>query len=94
MKRETIYRIRKIYLVSSILIGLCSPVICLILFPEFDPRIHPVSYFGILKNTSTLFMVLLIMLSISLLFNGERAIHRLIKNKTYQKIFVLQIKSS
>ena len=84
MKRETIYRIRKTYLVSSILIGLFSPLICLILFPEFDPRIHPVSYFGILKNTSTLFMTLLIMLSISLFFNGERAIHRLIKNRTYK----------
>ena len=84
MQRETINRIRKTYIVSSILIGLLSPIICLILFPEFDPRIHPVSYFGILKNTSTLFMLLLTMLSISILLNGVRAIQRLINNKRYK----------
>ena len=84
MKRETVKKIRKIYLFFSILLGVISPVLCVYLFPEFDPRIHPVSYFGILQNTSLIFILSLICFSIALLWNGITVIRKLIKYKPYQ----------
>ncbi|MAZ58638.1 MAG: hypothetical protein CMP56_04460 [Flavobacteriales bacterium] len=84
MKRKTIKRIRRIYLFSSILMGVLAPLICLYFFPEFDPRIHPVSLFGILKESALIFTILLIIFSIALLWNGMTAIRKLIKHKKYQ----------
>ena len=83
MSRITIKKIRKIYLSFSILLGLISPVICLYLFPEFDPRLHPISYFGILQNTSGIFMISLIIFSIAILWNGMTIIRKLIKDPRY-----------
>jgi len=54
------------------------------LFPEFDPRIHPVSYFGILKNTSFIFIISLVILSVALFWNGITIIEKLIKKKYYK----------
>ena len=84
MNRKIIKKIRKIYILSSILLGIITPLICLLLFPEFDPRIHPISYFGILKNTSFIFMMSLVIFSIALLWNGTTVIRKLIKNKKYK----------
>tara|TARA_Y100001968_G_scaffold149637_1_gene136855 strand:+ start:3135 stop:3716 length:582 start_codon:yes stop_codon:yes gene_type:complete len=84
MKRGTIKRIRKTYLISSILIGIISPAICIYLFPEFDPRIHPVSYFGVLKNTSFIFIISLIIFSIAIFWNGITVIRKLIKKPYYK----------
>ena len=83
MNREVIKKIRRLYLFFSIILGLTAPLICLYLFPEFDPRIHPVSYFGILKNTNWIFMFSLVTFSIALLWNGTTIIRQIIKNTTY-----------
>ena len=85
MKRKTVKKIRRIYLFFSILLGVISPLLCIYLFPEFDPRIHPVSYFGILKNTSLIFILSLICFSIAILWNGITIIRKLIKYKPYQR---------
>ena len=85
MKRKTVKQIRRIYLFFSILLGVISPLLCIYLFPEFDPRIHPVSYFGILKNTSLIFILSLICFSIAILWNGITIIRKLIKHKPYQR---------
>ena len=84
MNRDTIKKIRKIYLASSILIGILSPILCIYLFPEFDPRTQPVSYFGILQNTSFIFIVSLIIFSIAIFWNGITVIDKLIKKKKYK----------
>ena len=84
MKRKTIRRIRKIYLFFSILVGVISPLLCVYLFPEFDPRIHPVSYFGILSNTSFIFIISLIIFSIAIFWNGNTVIQKLIKKNKYK----------
>ena len=89
MNRETIKKIRRTYLASSIITGLISPIICIYLFPEFDPRIHPVSYFGILQNTSFIFIISLIIFSIAIFWNGIVIIEKLIKKKYYK--FWLQL---
>jgi len=83
-RRRIVKKIRKTYLAFSILLGFLSPLICLYLFPEFDPRIHPISYFGILKNTTLIFTFSLIIFSIAILWNGVTIIRKLIKNKKYQ----------
>ena len=84
MNRDTIKKIRRTYLISSIIIGIISPLICIYLFPEFDPRIHPVSYFGVLKNTSFIFMISLVVFSIAIFWNGITVIRKLIKKKYYK----------
>ncbi len=84
MRRRTIKKIRKTYLISSILVGIFSPLICVYLFPEFDPRIHPVSYFGILKNTSLIFLFSLIIFSVAIFWNGITIVRKLIKNTKYK----------
>ena len=89
MKRRTLKKLRKLYLISSILFGIVSPIICISFFPEFDPRIHPVSYFGILKNTSWIFLISLIIFSIAIFWNGITIIRKLIKNKNHQ--FILKL---
>ena len=83
MQRKIIQKIRRTYLIFSIILGIISPILCLYLFPEYDPRIHPVSYFGILKNTSWLFMISLIMFSIALFWNGLTIIRTIFKNTHY-----------
>ena len=90
MKRNTVKRIRKFYLLFSILLGIASPLICLYLFPEYDPRIHPISYFGILQNTNYFFMFSLIIFAIAIFWNGITIIKKLIKNKS-QQIWLLII---
>ena len=82
MNRGTIQKIRRIYFISSIVVGILSPLICLYFFPEFDPRIHPISYFGILKNTSFIFIISLIIFAIAIFWNGMTIIRKLI-HKTY-----------
>ena len=86
MDRNFIKKIRKIYFFSSIFLGVLAPFICLFFFPEFDPRIHPISYFGILNNTSLIFMISLIIFSITILWNGTTIIRKLIKNKKHKLI--------
>ena len=78
VNRKIIKKIRKIYLFFSIMLGFFTPVICMYFFPEFNPKIHPVSYFGILKNTSFIFMFSLIIFAIALLWNGMTIIKKII----------------
>ena len=83
MNRGTVQKIRRIYFISSIIVGVFSPLICLYFFPEFDPRIHPISYFGVLKNTSLVFVISLVIFSGSIFWNGITVIRKLVKNKKY-----------
>ena len=84
MKRKTIQKIRRLYLVFSIILGIIAPLICIYLFPEFDPRVHPISYFGILANTSWIFIFSLIIFSIAIYWNGHNVTNRIIKNNKFK----------
>tara|TARA_B100000902_G_C27213041_1_gene865473 strand:- start:53 stop:634 length:582 start_codon:yes stop_codon:yes gene_type:complete len=94
MKRRTIKKIRKLYFISSILVGVLSPLICVSFFPEFDPRIHPVSYFSILEETSWIFLFSLVIFSISIFWNGTTVIRKLIKNKKHQILLTILLTSA
>ena len=84
MSRRVVKKIRKIYIIFSITLGFITPLICLYFFPEFDPRKHPVSYFGILQKTNWIFMISLIIFSIAILWNGLTIIKKIIKNEKYK----------
>ena len=86
MKRRSIEKIRKLYLISSILVGILSPLTCLYLFPDFDPKKYPISYFGIFKDTSLIFLISLVIFSIAIFWNGITIIRKLIKQKKYHFI--------
>ena len=89
MKRRSIEKIRKLYLISSILVGILSPLTCLYLFPDFDPKKHPVSYFGIFEDTFLIFLISLVIFSIAIFWNGITIIRKLIKQKKYH--FILKV---
>jgi len=84
MSRLNIKKIRKAYLSFCIFLGFFSPAICLYLFPEYDPRIQPVSYFGILKSTSSIFTFSLVIFSTAIYWNGISSVKKIIKNKKYK----------
>ena len=89
MNRKTIKKIRRTYLIFSIIIGIISPLILLYFSPDFDPRTDPLSKFGILKNSAPIFMISLIIFSIALLWNGLTIVRKAIKNKHYR--FILKL---
>ena len=80
--------IRKIYLGISILVGILSPLVIYISFVDwngdgiinnsdfFDPREKPLSYFGIVDKTSTIWTILLIVVAIGLLWGGFTRINQ------------------
>ena len=84
MKRKTITRIRRIYLLFSIAIGIISPLILCSFSPDFDPRVDPVSKFGILKNSAPIFTWSLVIFSGALLWNGMTIVGKFIKNSKYR----------
>ena len=84
MRTEIIKKIRKAYFISSLILGILTPSICIYLFPEFDPRTQPISYFGILQNTSLIFLISLIIFAIAIFWNGITIVQKIIKNIRYK----------
>jgi len=95
MRRGIIKKIRRAYFISSVIVGVLSPLICIYLFPEFDPRTHPISYFGILQNTSLIFVISLTIFAVAIFWNGITIVQKIIKNKQYKlSLQVLLLMSS
>ena len=88
---QRIKKIRKIYIGLSILIGIASPLVIYISFVDwngdgiinnadfFDPREKPLSYFGIIDKTSTIWTISLIIVAIGLLWGGFTRINQFFK---------------
>jgi len=84
--------IRKIYISLSILIGILSPLVIYISFIDwngdgvisntdfFDPREKPLSYFGIIDKTSTIWTISLIIVAIALLWGGFTRVNQFFKS--------------
>ena len=84
--------IRKIYIGLSILVGILSPLVIYISFIDwngdgiinnadfFDPREKPLSYFGIIDKTSTIWTVSLIIIAIGLLWGGFTRVNQFFKD--------------
>ena len=94
--------IRKMYICLSILIGILSPLVIYISFIDwnsdgiinksdfFDPREMPLSYFGIIDKTSSIWTTLLIIVAIGLLWGGFTRVNQFFKNFK-QKIILKSI---
>ena len=89
---ERIKTIRKIYIGFSLLIGILSPLVIYVSFVDwngdgiinnadfFDPREKPLSYFGIIDTTSTIWIVSLIILAIGILWGGIVRVNQFFKD--------------
>ena len=85
MDKEKIKKVRRGYIVTSILLGVISPLLCYWLIPGFSPKTHPLSYFGVVDNTSMFWLVSLIIIAIGIWINGEYRVDGMIKQKQYVK---------
>ena len=95
MDRETIKKIRRWYITFSILLGILAPLVFIYLNPSFDPRIHPISHFGILADTKLFFKISIMILSIALFWNGETITRKMIKKNTWKnKLYILLLFAS
>ncbi len=89
---QRVKKIRKIYIGFSILIGILSPLVVYISFVDwngdgvinnadfFDPREKPLSYFGIIDKTSTIWTISLIIVAVGLVWGGFTRINQFFKN--------------
>ena len=89
---ERVKTIRKIYIGFSLLIGILSPLVIYVSFVDwngdgiinnadfFDPREKPLSYFGIIDTTSTIWIVSLIILAIGILWGGIVRVNQFFKD--------------
>ncbi len=89
---ERIKTIRKIYIGFSLLIGILSPLVIYVSFVDwngdgiinnadfFDPREKPLSYFGIIDTTSTIWVISLIILAIGILWGGIVRVNQFFKD--------------
>jgi len=95
---KKIKKIRKLYISFSILIGILSPLVIYISFVDwngdgiinnadfFDPREKPLSYFGIIDKTSTIWTISLIIVAIGLLWGGFTRIDQFFKDLKHKII--------
>ena len=89
---ERIKTIRKIYIGFSLLIGILSPLVIYVSFVDwngdgiinnadfFDPREKPLSYFGIIDTTSTIWVISLIILAVGILWGGIVRVNQFFKD--------------
>ena len=73
--------IRKIYILTSILIGIISPLICLYFAKEVNLTEKPLSYFALIHKTSLFWLISLIILAIGIFWNGKEVINKFINNR-------------
>ena len=73
--------IRKIYILTSILIGIISPLICLHFAKEVNLTEKPLSYFALIHKTSLFWLISLIILAIGIFWNGKEVINKFINNR-------------
>ena len=79
MDYKKIKRLRRIYIIISIIIGVTAPLLCYFLLPTFNIKSEPLSKFGISTQTSKIWFWSLIVISLGLWLNGEYRIKELIK---------------
>ena len=71
MDYKKIKRLRRIYIIISIIIGVTAPLLCYFLLPTFNIKSEPLSKFGISTQTSKIWFWSLIVISLGLWLNGE-----------------------
>lgn len=67
-------KFRRIHIGVSIILGFMSPLICYLLIPNFNILNQPLSYFGIVEETSNIWFYSLLMIFLGVVLNGERRV--------------------
>jgi len=83
---KKIKRLRRIYIIISIIIGVTAPLLCYFLLPTFNIKSEPLSKFGISTQTSKIWFWSLIAISLGLWLNGEYRIKELIKREPWKPV--------
>tara|TARA_B100002019_G_C21265215_1_gene599054 strand:- start:2064 stop:2633 length:570 start_codon:yes stop_codon:yes gene_type:complete len=91
---KKIKRLRKIYIIISIIIGITAPLLCYFLLPTFNIKSEPLSKFGISTQTSKIWFWSLIIISLGLWLNGEYRIKELIKREPWKPLLKILLRIS
>ena len=67
-------KIRRIYLVVSLSLGVLAPLFCWYMIPDFNPIDRPLSYFGVAERTFWYWNSSVIIIASALLINAYRSI--------------------
>lgn len=94
MEHRQIKKIRRIYIIISILLGIVVPIVCYYLLPEFNIQTDPLSKFGVSTETSKLWFWSLMLISLGLWLNGEHRVDCLIKREKWKPILKLILRVS
>lgn len=94
MEYKKIKRLRRTYIIISILVGVITPFLCYFLLPEFNIKSDPLSKFGISTQTSKIWFCSLILISLGLWLNGEYRIKELIKREPWKPVLQLILRLS
>lgn len=86
MDLNYIKKIRRTYIIFSIILGVIAPLICYLLIPHFDIINDPLSKFGIINETSNIWLISLMFIAIGLWLNGEYRIVEMIKKEKWKPL--------
>ena len=67
-------KIRRIYLVVSLSLGVLAPLFCWYMIPDFNPIDRPLSYFGVAERTFWYWNSSVLLIASALLINAYRSI--------------------
>lgn len=94
MNQQRIRNIRRAYIIFSIILGVCAPLLCYWLIPHFDIEHDPLSKFGISEQTSHIWLVSLMFIAIGLWLNGEYRIEEMIKKEKWRPLLKWMLRVS
>ncbi|MEZ7839036.1 MAG: DUF998 domain-containing protein [Flavobacteriales bacterium] len=79
--------IRRIYLISSLSLGVLAPLFCWYMIPDFNPIHRPLSYFGVAELTFWYWNISVLLIATGLFVNAYRSIPIYFSDKK-QKTFL------
>jgi len=94
MNPNRIKSIRRAYIIFSIILGVISPLLCYWLIPHFNIENDPLSKFGISTQTSDIWFLSLLFISIGLWLNGEYRIEEMIKKEKWRPLLQWMLRIS
>ena len=94
MEYKKIKKLRRLYIILSIVIGITAPVLCYFLLPTFNIKSEPLSKFGISTQTSQIWFWSLIIIALGIWLNGEYRIKELIKREPWKPVLKIILRVS
>jgi len=85
---------RRIYLGTSMSMGIISPLICWYMIPNFNPITKPLSYFGVAELTAWYWNLSLIIIAFAIYLNAKKSLTHYFKKKVKLKILNILLSSA